>query len=75
MKPPVSGHNPLPANTSGNPPAPLARLAPEAGQPAPLDPDLARVVAAWPGLPEAIRRAMLALVEVAMPPHVGGLGE
>ncbi len=27
-----------------------------------LDPDLARVVAAWPTLPDAIRRALLALV-------------
>jgi hypothetical protein len=26
------------------------------------DPDLARVVAAWPALPESIRRAMLALI-------------
>jgi hypothetical protein len=31
----------------------------------PLDPDLARVVKAWTALPEAIRRAMLALVESA----------
>ncbi len=29
------------------------------------DPDLARVVAAWPELPEALRRAVLALVESA----------
>jgi hypothetical protein len=27
-----------------------------------IDPDLARVVSAWPGLPEAIRRAVLALI-------------
>jgi hypothetical protein len=27
-----------------------------------VDPDLARVVEAWPDLPEAIRRAVLALV-------------
>jgi hypothetical protein len=27
------------------------------------DPDLARIVAAWPALPAATRRAMLALVE------------
>jgi len=26
------------------------------------DPELARVVAAWPNLPDAIRRAMLALI-------------
>jgi hypothetical protein len=29
---------------------------------APLDSDLARIVAAWPTLPEPIRRAMLALI-------------
>jgi hypothetical protein len=29
----------------------------------PLDPDLSRVAAAWPALPEPIRRAILALVE------------
>jgi hypothetical protein len=28
----------------------------------PLDPDLARVVEAWPKLPEAIRAALLAIV-------------
>jgi hypothetical protein len=27
-----------------------------------IDPDLARIVEAWPGLPEAIRRAVLALI-------------
>jgi hypothetical protein len=31
----------------------------------PLDPDLARLVEAWPALPEAIRWAMLALVASA----------
>jgi hypothetical protein len=35
--------------------------------PAPLDPDLARVVDAWPHLPEPIRRAMLALIGTAKP--------
>ncbi len=29
---------------------------------APADPDLARVVAAWPDLPEPLRRAVMALV-------------
>lgn len=29
----------------------------------PVDPQLARLVAAWPDLPEPIRRAMLAMVE------------
>jgi hypothetical protein len=28
----------------------------------PTDPDLARVVAAWPALPDAIKRAVLALI-------------
>jgi hypothetical protein len=44
-----------PASTPADPPAVAA-----------TDPDLARIVAAWPTLPEAIRRAMLALL---------GLGE
>jgi hypothetical protein len=30
-----------------------------------IDPGLARIVAAWPALPEPIRRAMLALIETA----------
>ena len=29
----------------------------------PIDPNLARIVDAWPSLPEPIRRAMLALAE------------
>jgi hypothetical protein len=33
----------------------------------PIDPDLARVVAAWPDLPKPIRRAVLALVD-SQPP-------
>lgn len=37
-------------------PEPLAR---ESGK----DPDLARIVAAWPNLPDPIRRAVLALVD------------
>jgi hypothetical protein len=32
---------------------------------APIDHDLARVVSAWPDLPEAIRRAVLELVGAA----------
>ena len=32
----------------------------------PLDPDLARVVNAWPTLPEPIRRAIRALIESAL---------
>jgi hypothetical protein len=34
---------------------------------APNDPDLARILEAWPTLAEPIRRAMLALVESAGP--------
>jgi hypothetical protein len=37
-----------------------ALLAPELAR---IDPDLARIVAAWPTLAEPIRRAMLALVK------------
>jgi hypothetical protein len=31
----------------------------------PVDPDLAEVIAAWPGLPEAIRRKVVALLRQA----------
>jgi len=34
----------------------------------PADPNLARVVEAWPDLPDAIRRAVLALVATAAAP-------
>jgi hypothetical protein len=50
----------LPDNTSGKFALPLS--AQLSGQP-PIDPDLARIVAAWPGLPESIRLAVLALAE------------
>jgi hypothetical protein len=40
------------------------QLAPQAPKP-PTDPDLARLMAAWPDLPPAIRRAVLALLDVA----------
>ncbi|MGD0897971.1 MAG: hypothetical protein ABR915_09040 [Thermoguttaceae bacterium] len=39
------------------PPAPIGK------QPQPPDPQLARVIDAWPGLPESIRAAMLAVVQ------------
>jgi hypothetical protein len=52
----------LPANTSGNPAAPLT--VPLTGAPE-TDTDLARVVATWPDLPAPIRRAVLALIESA----------
>jgi hypothetical protein len=49
--------------TSGEGDKPLAlALALDSEKPAPVDPDLARVVEAWPDLAEPIRRAVLALV-------------
>jgi hypothetical protein len=51
----------LPANTSGTADRPLA---PQLAQD-PEDPDLARLVAAWPSLPEHIRAAVVALVAAA----------
>jgi hypothetical protein len=53
----------LPASTSGEPPARLAPQLAPAPAASPVDPDLVRVVDAWPSLPEPIRRAVLALVE------------
>jgi hypothetical protein len=55
-----SGCNPLPGNTSGETPPPVARQLPAALE---IDPDLARLLAAWPSLPPAIRRAVLALLD------------
>jgi len=60
--------NPLPANTSGDPSGPLAPQLAPVQKVYSADPDLARVVAAWPALPEAIRRAVLALVGASTPP-------
>jgi hypothetical protein len=37
------------------------------GLPTSTDPDLARLVAAWPMLPEPIRRAVLALIDSVHP--------
>jgi len=37
------------------------------GEPAPLPPDLAEVLAVWSTLPEHIRRAIVALVKTAKP--------
>jgi hypothetical protein len=62
--------NPLPAITSGTKARRLApQLAPviENTPPAAFPTDLARVAAAWPALPDPIRRAVLALVESAAP--------
>jgi hypothetical protein len=58
----------LPGTTSGSPGRRLApQLAPdgENAPAAPLPADLARVVRAWPDLPEHIRAAVLALVTSA----------
>jgi hypothetical protein len=54
----ATSRNPLPANTSA---ATAGQLAPQLA-PTHADPDLARVVEAWPTLPPAIRRAVLALL-------------
>jgi hypothetical protein len=37
-----------------------------------IDRDLARILDAWPSLPEAIRRAILALVETSAPSGKSG---
>jgi hypothetical protein len=36
-----------------------------------LDPDLQRVIDAWPTVPESIRRAILALIGTALPETPG----
>src|SRR5262249_37780730 len=60
----MPGPNPLPANTSDDG-APGVALCLAQTEETPIDPDLLRVVQAWPDLPDAIRRAVLALVSSA----------
>ncbi len=50
----------VPQGICGDAPAVVAQRLPN-------DPDLARLVAAWPSLPEPIRRAVLALIDSAQP--------
>jgi len=61
MKPSASVSNPLSVNTSGESPP---RLAPVLA-PSPSDPELTRLVAAWPMLPGNIRAATMALLGAA----------
>ena len=53
--------NPLPTGTSGDPAPALARGLAHALS----DPDLQRIIDAWPVLPDHIRQAVLALVGTA----------
>ncbi len=48
----------IPAGASG----PAAHADAALVSPAPIDPDLARVIGAWADLPEALRRGILAMV-------------
>jgi hypothetical protein len=58
----------MPANTSANSAGSLAPgLAPEPAEAPSPDPDLARVVAAWPELPAPIKAAVLALIGAGVP--------
>jgi hypothetical protein len=59
MKPPAPLPNPLPGKNCGDQPWRPDRALTKALE---SDPDLARVVKAWPSLPTAIRRAVLALI-------------
>jgi hypothetical protein len=52
-----------PSDVTDKPPLRLARPLAQELQNRPSDPALARIVEAWPKLPEAIRKAMLALAE------------
>jgi hypothetical protein len=51
------------AGVASKPPLRLARALAQESQNRPFDAALARVVSAWPTLPEAIRKAMLTLAE------------
>jgi hypothetical protein len=57
--------NPLHGNTSGES---LPSVAVQLPNPAENDPDLAGLLAAWPTLPEPIRRAIVVLVQSAGQP-------
>ncbi len=59
-------HNPLQDNELGNP-ADVSAAAGAAieGDSAPIDPDLAAVVAAWPALPATARQSILRIVRQA----------
>jgi hypothetical protein len=62
----VAGPIPLQASSYRSSNNPLsAQLSPGPQHPVSNDPDLARVIDAWPTLPEAIRAAVLALVTAA----------
>jgi hypothetical protein len=62
---PIS-HNSNCSNTYGEPQSPLALpLAQESSKPPATDPDLARLLDAWPDLPPHIRAAVLALIGTA----------
>lgn len=63
------GPGPAPGNDLGNQAGAAAPgAAPESREPTPEASQIARVIAAWPGLPEHVRLAILALVDVTSPP-------
>ncbi len=60
IKSPLPGRrNPLPANTCGDASTPLAL---QLAQDSAIDPDLQRVQAAWPSLPDNLKAAILAMI-------------
>jgi hypothetical protein len=64
---PVFETDPHPAERADPPTTSADAPVPDAQSDALTDPDLARIVGAWPTLPKAIRRAVLALIETALP--------
>jgi hypothetical protein len=62
-RPTASERNPLADNTSGDAATPLAPVL----APGPQDPDLDRVVAAWPTLPVHVRQTIATLITAAAP--------
>jgi hypothetical protein len=68
---PVFETDPRSAERADPPTTSAAAPVPDALSDALTDPDLTRIVGAWPTLPEPIRRAMLALIETALPGEPG----
>jgi len=66
MKPLLTYDSGMPGNDLGQPKKPLAlQLAQNSRKSTPTDPDLQRLMTAWPALPAPIKQAVLTLLDAA----------